>query len=52
MSDLILNIRFGIRHLQITRWPWKLYIITNDYWKHHSGKWFAVYTIGNWHYNE
>lgn len=51
MSDLILNIRFGTKHFQITSWPFKIKVKQNDYWIFHPmDTWFKVYQLGNKHY--
>jgi hypothetical protein len=50
MSDLILNIRFGVRHLQIT-WDGIITFQENTYWKTvKPTTWFKIYQIGsfNW----
>jgi len=51
MGNLLLNIRFGRRHLQLTVWPYKLRLKLNDYWiLHPMESWFKIYQIGNKHY--
>lgn len=50
MSNLILNIRYGTKHLQIRRNPFKIEIITNQYYLANKPlKKFAIYNIGNWY---
>ena len=42
MSNLWINIRFGTRHLQLSRdwkWAWKY----NPVHAMHDSKWFAIY---------
>ena len=45
MSNLLFNIRFGTRHLQITRdRPWLITFKHNPYWwEVKPEKWFQVY---------
>ena len=51
MSNLILNIRFGSKHFQITAKPFKCSIKQNDYWLFHPmDGWFKIYQIGNKYY--
>jgi len=43
MSDLIINIRFGKRHLQVTN-KYKVTFNKNAYWEYHPyAKWFEIY---------
>lgn len=43
MSDLVINIRFGHRHLQVSK-SGRVSFKKNDYWKYHPmPKWFEVY---------
>jgi hypothetical protein len=51
MSNLWFNIRFGTRHLQLSR-DWELSFKVNPHWIEHTpNKWFAVYCAFGHHFN-
>lgn len=53
MSNLLFNIRFGTRHLQITRYPFIITCKVNPYHvKYKPQKWFAVYCFFGKFFNE
>lgn len=50
MSNLWFNIRFGKRHLQLSR-DWELSWTINSYWHHHKpDRWFEIYCAFGRHY--
>lgn len=51
MSDLIFNIRFGKRHFQIGKSPWRITFSVNKYFVQNPPvKWFEVYTLFGKHF--
>jgi hypothetical protein len=51
MSNLWFNIRFGTRHLQLSR-DWELSFKVNPHWIEHTpDKWLAVYCAFGHHFD-
>lgn len=47
MTRLWLNVRFGVRHLQIGRGVFRF--VVNEFWERRPPeKWFEIYQIGPW----
>jgi hypothetical protein len=47
MNDCLINIRFGVRHLQLTK-KWKLSFEFNEFHVANTPKkWFEIYTFFN-----
>lgn len=48
MDSLILNVRFGKRHLKIYKNPYTITFRKNDYWFFNKPKtWFKLYNLGS-----
>jgi hypothetical protein len=51
MSNLLFNIRFGYRHLQVEKNPFKITWEINYYWINNKPtKWLAIYCWFGKHY--
>lgn len=50
MSNMIVNIRVGIRHFVIRRDSPRISFDVNEYWvKNKPTKWVCIYQIGDWY---